>query len=128
MFEMIELTIGIEPRPMPRPRFANGKTYAPQDISNYKEFIRWQAALAMRGREPLAGELKCSMKFYRKYKRTSRRFGDLDNLFKAVADALNGICYADDAQIISATIEKFVDKNFPRVEIKICAGPPEQAV
>lgn len=35
------------------------------------------------------------------------RTGDLDNLFKAISDALNGVAYDDDSQIIDATIRKF---------------------
>ena len=35
------------------------------------------------------------------------RTGDLDNLFKAISDALNGVAYDDDSQIIEATIRKF---------------------
>lgn len=35
------------------------------------------------------------------------RTGDLDNLYKAITDALNGVAYSDDSQIIEATIRKF---------------------
>lgn len=33
--------------------------------------------------------------------------GDVDNLFKAISDALNGLAYEDDSQIVSAKIRKF---------------------
>lgn len=32
---------------------------------------------------------------------------DADNLLKSVADALNGVAYTDDSQIVSATVRKF---------------------
>lgn len=33
--------------------------------------------------------------------------GDVDNLFKAISDALNGLAYEDDSQVVSAKIRKF---------------------
>ena len=43
---------------------------------------------------------------------------DIDNVYKIVADALNGIAYDDDSQIVAASIEKHFDVS-PRVEISI---------
>lgn len=41
---------------------------------------------------------------------------DIDNVFKVIADSLNGIAYKDDAQIISGTVSKFYSEQ-PRVEV-----------
>lgn len=46
------------------------------------------------------------------------RTGDLDNLYKAITDALNGVAYSDDSQIIEATIRKFYGEQ-ARAEITI---------
>lgn len=46
------------------------------------------------------------------------RTGDLDNLLKAISDALNGVAYNDDSQIIDATIRKFYGEQ-ARAEITI---------
>lgn len=43
---------------------------------------------------------------------------DFDNVFKILCDALNGIAYADDAQIVDAHIIKWYSNN-PRVEVEI---------
>lgn len=43
---------------------------------------------------------------------------DADNILKLVLDALNGIAYTDDKQIVSASIEKWYAMT-PRVEIEI---------
>lgn len=43
---------------------------------------------------------------------------DIDNVYKIIADALNGIAYDDDSQIVSANIEKYYGEC-PRVEISI---------
>ena len=32
---------------------------------------------------------------------------DADNIIKSIADALNGIAYADDSQIVQATVNKW---------------------
>lgn len=46
------------------------------------------------------------------------RTGDLDNLLKAISDALNGVAYDDDSQIIDATIRKFYGEQ-AKAEITI---------
>ena len=43
---------------------------------------------------------------------------DADNIMKAVADALNGIAYKDDSQIVNVTIAKWYSDT-PRVEVAI---------
>jgi Holliday junction resolvase RusA-like endonuclease len=43
---------------------------------------------------------------------------DVDNIVKVVADALNGIAYHDDSQIVNVVISKWYSEN-PRVEVKI---------
>lgn len=43
---------------------------------------------------------------------------DWDNVGKIVCDALNGIAYHDDAQVVSATVEKFYC-DYPRVDVVI---------
>jgi len=43
---------------------------------------------------------------------------DCDNVLKAIADALNGIAYKDDSQIVSVFIAKLYDKE-PRVEVEM---------
>lgn len=43
---------------------------------------------------------------------------DFDNISKMVGDALNGVAYHDDAEIVSGRIEKWYSDN-PRVEVKI---------
>lgn len=43
---------------------------------------------------------------------------DFDNVTKAVCDALNGIAYSDDSQIVDAMERKFYSEQ-PRIEVII---------
>ena len=43
---------------------------------------------------------------------------DCDNVLKIIADALNGIAYHDDSQIVRATVEKYFADE-PRVEVEL---------
>lgn len=43
---------------------------------------------------------------------------DFDNVGKVICDALNGIAYYDDAQVVDAQVRKFYDDN-PRVVVTI---------
>ena len=44
---------------------------------------------------------------------------DWDNWHKISMDSLNGIVWKDDKQIYKATVEKFIDKRNPRIEIDV---------
>lgn len=50
--------------------------------------------------------------------RPTKKNGDVDNLFKAISDSLNGIAYDDDSQIVEAIIRKFY-APFDKAEITI---------
>ena len=63
---------------------------------------------------PQAGPLVVSIWAYR-----PRRVGDLDNTAKAVLDALKGVAWADDSQIVELHLHRRDDKARPRVEIEV---------
>lgn len=48
-----------------------------------------------------------------------RRRRDVDNYHKLSLDSLEEIVYKNDVQIVKMTIEKFIDKKNPRIEIII---------
>ena len=50
---------------------------------------------------------------------------DFDNIGKIICDALNGIAYRDDAQIVDALVRKFYS-DIPRVIVEISDIPYEQ--
>ena len=71
-----------------------------KDYSDFKDALATYALIAMKGRAPLVGAIKISIGVYQKFKPVSLNAGDWDNHAKAVSDALNGVCYLDDRQII----------------------------
>ena len=117
----MEIVILIEGEPVPaqRPRFSGRRCYQPARNAEYRSEVEYAARLAMRGKQPLKGALTANVKLYRKYKPTSRIFGDVDNHLKALFDGMNQIVFDDDAQIVQCLVSKHTDKKNPRAEILI---------
>ena len=111
---IFELTVEGNPIPKGRPRVVDSHAYTPQATRDYEALVRDAAALEWK-QEPMRGSLSIHLSFYR----ANRRRADLDNLMKAVVDALQGIVLFDDNQIVTALIVKKVDRERPRVEITI---------
>lgn len=116
---MVKIEIQGDAIPAARPRFSGKRCYQPRRNVEYRLKVQAAARLAMAGAEPMQGELFADVKIYRKYKRTARIFGDVDNHVKAALDALSGIAFCDDAQICRCTVEKFTDKENPRAVIEV---------
>jgi Holliday junction resolvase RusA-like endonuclease len=84
---------------------------------------RLAVASACAGVRPLSGKVKVIVKVYR-----PRKVGDLDNTFKAVLDALKGIAFHDDKQVVRIEADRLDDKARPRVEIVVSVmEPPSEA-
>ena len=64
--------------------------------------------------QPMSGPVAVFLDVYRPRKR-----GDLDNLLKAVLDALNGVAYGDDEQVVRIEANRYDDKRAPRVEVHV---------
>ena len=116
---MIRIVIEGDCLPAARPRFSGKRAYQPQGNRDYRQLCQWAAKMAMKGAEPLKCAVAATVKIYRRFQPTSRRFGDVDNFLKALFDALNQIVFDDDSQIVRCSVEKFTDKTAPRAEITI---------
>lgn len=133
---MIRLTIPGEPVAQGRPRFSRrGKyvsTYDPPKSRGYKEYIK-QIARQELHIEPLTGSIRINVKVYigiqkagSKLTRRKKQDGiirptvkpDTDNYYKAVSDALTGILWEDDNQIVEIHVGKWYSDQ-PRVEIEV---------
>lgn len=103
------LSLNIKPKSKGRPRFGNGHAYTPKSTREYEDVLGWAAKAA--GAKPLPNP--CKIDLTATFKQPMRncplyctKRPDIDNFFKIVSDALNGIAWQDDAQIIEATIRK----------------------
>lgn len=118
---MIRIEILGDVIPAARPRYSVRRVYQPKRNVEYRQQIQAAARVAMKGAEPMSGDLCAVVKLYRKYKPAARNFGDVDNHLKAIFDGLNGIVFLDDSQICRCTVEKFTDKENPRAVIEVGA-------
>lgn len=84
-----------------------------------RQYRREAALLAVAaGLTPLAGALILTVVFFR-----PRRVGDLSNRIKVLEDALNGVAWMDDSQIVELHAYRRDDRANPRVEVAIRRAP-----
>lgn len=130
------------PQGKARPRFTKGgRAYTPQKTRRYEEAVREAALLAAQAQGFVKHDKDTPLEAcvtawfpvpasWPKKKRAAALSGvlyptgkpDADNIAKAVLDAVNGIAFHDDKQIVSLTVRKrytFRDDNCPRVVVHI---------
>ncbi len=120
-----------------RPRFARRgafvSTYTPEKTAKYENLVKLFASQAMAGlplmKRPVALLLTIHMPIPESWSKKRKDLAhrgligatvkpDLDNIAKLAADAMNGIVYADDKQIVSATITKQYG-TVPHVAVRV---------
>jgi len=104
------LTLPVPPSANRYWRIYNNRIVVTDEARAYKDHIR----LLLRQRVPLLGNVSVNFTVFR----PSRR-GDLDNYNKVMFDALQGLAYVNDNQIVEIHSYREDDKNNPRVEILI---------
>lgn len=129
---MIKFVVPGKPQGKGRPRVTRNGTYTPKATKEYQRTISTCAKLSNNiyyEKEPLSATILCFYPIPKntpKYKRKMMIEGktypmvkpDLDNVAKAILDALNGVCYKDDNQIVELHIKKKYSDE-PRVIVKI---------
>ncbi len=111
-----------EPQGKGRPRFGNGRTYTPAKTVAYEQLIARTAAEAMRHLPYELTALPCYVrvdvykgvpKSWTQAKRARALDAleipgkpDLDNVAKGVLDAMNGVAYVDDTQVVRLLVQK----------------------
>ena len=136
---MICFSIDKEPVAKARPKFTRqGHAYTPKKTKDYEEEIKFAFMSQNCDRIPVypkdvplmveATFAKSVPQSYSKKKREACLNGeimptqkpDVDNYLKAVLDAINGLAFEDDSQIVVTMAEKIYAEK-PYVEIKISA-------
>ena len=109
---MIRFIISGQPVAKGRPRLGRGMVYTPAKTVAYEKVVALAAKAAMRGNTPpIIGPVSVDIKFFLARPKSNKSTEpvvkpDIDNLAKSVCDALNGIVWKDDSQIVHAKITK----------------------
>ena len=86
-----------------------GRPHLTKEARRYKSAVRLRA-LAAGHRKPIEGPVYVMLAVYRPLRR-----GDLDNRVKAVLDALRGVAFVDDDQVVGLTAFRHDDPDNPRI-------------
>lgn len=109
----MKLTLDVPPSANRYWRHNQGRTHRSNEANAYRDYVC--LLCRTQGIEPLQGDLRVTVNFYRPAKR-----GDLDNIFKQLFDSLQAAgVYHNDSQIAELHARRFEDKHAPRVEIEI---------
>lgn len=130
---MIYVEIPGTPVAQGRPRFSRyGHAYDPATSRQYKQAVAFCARNAYSD-DPLTGAISVTMRIYRPIQKAGSKKlhadkeagrvrptvkPDVDNVYKAVSDAMTGIIWHDDNQIVQVNISKFYALR-PHVEVEI---------
>lgn len=96
---VLELLVPGNPQPKQRPRVYRGRGVTPPATVAAEAHLAHLARAAMTA-PPAEGPLRVTYHF----RRGDRRPADWDNLAKLVGDALNGVAWVDDKQVVEAAV------------------------
>lgn len=95
-------------------RNVNGRMVTSRQARLYKA-AAGLSAICQGIREPITGPVSLTVTWYR-----GRASGDLDKRLGVLLDALQGVCYENDSQIVELHAHRSdADKRNPRVEVTV---------
>lgn len=117
--EPFKVRIDMPPMPFKRVVHYKNHVYSPEDYKKYKAGIAQFVHKEMGLRGLFLDEVAIEISFYRMLPRraTSKQWGDLDNLVKGILDALTGVVYEDDSQIVE--LHAYKRYGEPHIEIEV---------
>ena len=131
--KQIKFTVLGQPVAKGRPKFGNGHAYTPEKTVNYEQLVKVSYLQTERVKFMNSEQLKAELQFYFAIPKSTpkkqvammlndvvrpTKKPDIDNAEKGIFDALNGIAYNDDSQIVSCWADKYYSEE-PRVEVFI---------
>lgn len=131
---MIELFIPIKPQGKARPRVTRRGAYTPQKTKDYENLVKYSFLSRYKNFEIIEGPVVASITAYFPLVKSMSKANqkdalsgvlmptkkpDIDNIAKAILDALNGFAYYDDSQVVELHINKKYSDN-EGVYVKIC--------
>jgi Holliday junction resolvase RusA-like endonuclease len=136
---VVTFTVDGDPVPKGRPRFARRgqfvQTYTDAKTIDYETQVAMRARHAIGSTKPLEGALSVFLYLrytvpasYSKKRKEACLRGveypkriDIDNVYKSVTDAMNGIVYSDDSQIVEAHIKKvYAEESGANIMVQEC--------
>jgi len=136
---VVTFTVDGDPVPKGRPRFARRgqfvQTYTDAKTIDYETQVAMRARHALGATNPLETALTVFLYLryavpasYSKKRKEACLLGleypkriDIDNVYKSITDAMNGIVYLDDSQIVEAHIKKvYAEQSGANIMVQEC--------
>jgi Holliday junction resolvase RusA-like endonuclease len=136
---VVTFTVDGDPVPKGRPRFARRgqfvQTYTDAKTIDYETQVAMRARHAIGATKPLESALTVFLYLrytvpasYSKKRKEACLRGveypkriDIDNVYKSITDAMNGIVYLDDSQIVEAHIKKvYAEESGANIMVQEC--------
>ena len=114
-------------------RIGKMQSITPEQTKSYEELIRWcykASGGKYLGEQPISLTIKAYYEIPKSFSKSKKLQAiqgqlrpsvkpDIDNVCKSVLDALNGVAYYDDKQVISIVCEKwYAERGYLLVELK----------
>ena len=119
---MTKIQFSVEGQPLSKSNnltFGKGRAFIPAKYKAYEKRIQ-EAAKTCFTCEPIVGPVKMTIQLWFK----DKRIRDCQNYPKSICDALNGICYNDDSQIVELYVTKLM-RDEPGLDVTIEALHPD---
>lgn len=102
----------IYPIPFVRARSNGPRRFDDPRYTQFKKEVAYYAKEAMGRMKPFTCPVRAEVTIYKKrHDVWSRNWGDIDNFVKAIFDALNGIVFVDDSQVVEICAAKKCGEN-----------------
>jgi len=130
----LELYFDLEPVAKGRPRFGKGHAYTPEKTREFEKWMKHMAKEMLPGFKPITGPIILSVVVHKAIPKSwSKKLQelaanglihamgkpDMSNFMKGIEDALNGVVWTDDGQIIGYGNCWKIYSNRPHIDVVV---------